>query len=118
MVMLPARNYYYKIIKEQHSISIPRKGSYDDLLEEENKGIFNNVDGEFNIFDENNNILYLPSITKVLFATKQYPDLPQNHLFIPVFLIFLEEEVKVVGQIVEMLSKEAYEQATPLNDSL
>lgn len=108
MVMLPARNYYYKVIKEQHSIIIPRKGTYNDLVEEDVKGLFE-TEGDFNIYDEQHKILYLPSITKVLFATKQYPDLPQNHLFIPVFFIFSDEDVTVVGQVVEMLSKENYD---------
>lgn len=108
MVLLPARNYYYKVIKEQHSVVLPRKGTYKDLVEEEYKDLFK-TDGSFNIYDEDSNTLYLPSITKVLFATKQYPDLPQNHLFIPVFLVFSEEEVTVVGQIVEMLNKESYD---------
>lgn len=109
MVMLPARNYYYKVVKEQHSIIIPRKGIYSDLVEEDIKGLFE-VEGKFNIYDESAKILYLPSITKVLFATKQYPDLPQNHLFIPVFFVFSEEDVTVVGQVVEMLSKENYDE--------
>lgn len=107
MVMLPARNYYYKVIKEQHSIVIPRKGIYSELVEEDIKDLFE-VEGEFNIYDESNRILYLPSITKVLFATKQYPDLPQNHLYVPVFFVFSEEDVTIVGQIVEMLSKDTY----------
>lgn len=108
LVMLPARNYYYKVVKEQHFIVIPRKGIYSELVGEDSKELFE-VEGAFNIYDENSKILYLPSITKVLFATKQYPDLPQNHLFIPVFLVFSDEDVTVVGQVVEMLNKENYD---------
>ena len=49
----------------------------DDLAPE----IFNEEDGEFEILSAENNILYMPSITKVLFAISQYHDLKFNQFF-------------------------------------
>ena len=47
MMLLPARNYKFKVYPEEYEIIIPRKGFYKDLDEE----MYSEEDGEFNILD-------------------------------------------------------------------
>lgn len=98
MCMLPAKNYVFKITDDYHVIEIPRTGKYVDLAPE----FFTEEDGEFNVLDAEGNI-YMPSITKILFATKKYPDLNFNQFFIPTLIKFTEDTVTVVGQIADMM---------------
>ena len=99
MVLLPARNFRFKVAKEEHSIVIPRDGKYFDIDPE----FFSEEDGSFDLLSENNETLYMPSISKVLFATKKYPDLNSNQLFAPVVIRFNEDNVEIIGQVLEML---------------
>ena len=99
MAFFPARNYHFKVVKNKHTITIPRFGEYNKLAPE----IFSKDEGEFMLYDEKNSVMYLPAISKVLFAVQKYPDLTSNQLFVPVVLIFDEETIDVVGQIIEML---------------
>ena len=99
MVMLPAGNYYFKVLEDQFKLTITRSGLYQELDPE----FFAEEDGEFNIFDTDNSVMYLPSVTKVLFAEKKYPDLKSNQLFAPIALVFNEETVDILGQILELL---------------
>jgi len=99
MAFFPARNYHFKVVKNKHTITIPRFGDYNKLAPE----IFSEDDGEFMLYDEKNSVMYLPAVSKVLFAVEKYPDLGSNQLFIPVVLVFNEETVDVVGQVIEML---------------
>lgn len=97
-VLLPSRNYYFKSSTETYKITIPRAGKYHDIDPE----FFSEDEGEFNLLS--NDTMYMPSITKVLFATKQYPDLKSNQLFAPIALKFNEDTVDIFGQIIEMQS--------------
>lgn len=97
--LLPARNYLFRVLTDHHMIEIPRKGKYKDLAPE----FFKDDDGEFNILDDNG-VLFMPSITKVLFALKKYPDLENNQLFIPHTFEFKEDVVVVIGQAIELTS--------------
>lgn len=99
MVLLPARNYVFRVSNENYVIEIPRKGAYTEVAPE----IFNKADGEFNIYDDQSGILYMPSITKVLFAASKYPDLKSTELFVPYVVKFTEDTVTIVGSVVEML---------------
>lgn len=99
MVLLPARNYYFKVSEEEYTITIPRSGKYSDIDPE----FFKEEEGEFNLYDGRSKIMYMPAITKVLFATKKYPSLDANQLFAPLALVFKKNTVDIVGQIVEML---------------
>ena len=99
MVMLPAKNFIFKIDKDNFIMRLPRKGSYHELAPD----LFKEEDGEFNIYDEESKILYLPSITKVLFAMSHYPDLEFNQFFCPSTIKFEKEEVVVVGQIINLM---------------
>jgi hypothetical protein len=99
LLFLPAKNYRFSVDDNNFIIRIPRKGSYNDIAPD----FFNEDDGEFNIYDEKSNTLYLPSITKVLFACNKYPDLEFNQMFIPYSLVFEEDEVVIIGQVVGMI---------------
>ena len=98
MVLLPAQNYAFKVKCASYTIEIPREGTYHAIDPE----FFSEQDGEFSLLDTNSNVLYMPSISKVLFAAKKYPDLAPNELFAPVALIFSSDKVKLVGQVLEM----------------
>ncbi len=100
-VLFPARNYKFKIINDNVTINISRTGSYVDLAPE----IFTEEDGTFNLFDEGNNTLYTPSVTKVLFAEHKYPDMEANQLFVLIAFRIKEDSVDVVGQIIEVLPR-------------
>lgn len=106
MMLLPARNYSFKVYDEEYSIIIPRKGAYKDLDEE----FFKEEDGEFNILarveDENGEVLFIPSISKVMFASGKYPSLENNQAFVPIAMIFREDEVELVGQIIQMVKED------------
>jgi len=97
MMLLPAKNYKFKVYPKDYTITIPKKGFYKDF----DKNMYSDKDGEFNILD--NNILYMPSISKVLFATSQYPDLKDDQAFIPVAIIINKDNVQIIGNIIEML---------------
>lgn len=98
MVLLPARNNTFFVEdKRYYTVTIPRKGKYEDIDSE----FFSESDGDFDILNDKNS-LFLPEVVKVLFATKQYPDLADNQLFVPLTLTFREDMVDIVGQIIEM----------------
>jgi hypothetical protein len=99
MVLLPAANYVFRVLKGEHKITVPRKGFYKEL----DSDAYGDGDGEFSLFDEKNKVMYMPAISKILFATKQYPDLEPNYLFAPIALVFKKDEVDIIGQVVEML---------------
>jgi len=98
-VLFPARNFKFKVVNDNVTISIKRGGSYFELAPE----VFTEEDGSFNIFDEESKILYLPSITKVLFAEHKYPNMEANQLFVIIALKLKDDIVDVIGQIIEIL---------------
>lgn len=100
-VLFPARNYKFRIVNDNVTINISRMGSYNELAPE----IFNEEDGSYNIFDEGTEILYMPSITKVLFAEHKYPDLDANQLFVLLGIKLHKETVDIIGQIIEIMPK-------------
>lgn len=97
MVMLPAKNNTFLVDDKMYQITIPREGKYRDI----DPDFFDEKDGEFDILNKDN-IIFLPSITKVLFATKRYPDLKDNQLFVLLSLKFKETEIEIIGQVIEM----------------
>jgi len=100
MILLPSANYKFTVSKKTYSIKIPRKGFYHEL----DSDFFSEEDGEFNIYDEKSKVMWLPSISKVLYATKKYPDLKANQLFAPISLKFKKEEVEILGHVIEVLN--------------
>ena len=102
LMMLPARNYKFSVYDKEYSVTIPRKGKYVDL---DNK-MFTEEDGDFNVMrysrKELAHVLYLPDLSRVLFATSQYPDLKDTQAFTPIALIIKKDAVEIVGNIIEM----------------
>lgn len=99
IALLPAANYLFRVDKKEHKVTVPRKGVYESL----DPKAYGKKDGEFSIFDKKNNVMYMPAISKVLFATKQYPNLKPNQLFAPIALVFRKDEIDIIGQVVEMI---------------
>lgn len=99
LALFPARNYHYRVLKQEYKITIPRSGDYHKLA----PTVFSEEDGEFMLYDEESKIMYLPAITKVLFAADKYPDLKNNQLFLPLALVLKPRTVNIIGQVVEML---------------
>jgi len=103
MMLLPARNYKFKVYKEDHVINIPRKGTYVDFDDEQ----YTNEDGEFDILTEKDGefVLYTPSITKVLFAASKYPKLDDGFAFVVTAFVVKEDSVDVIGNLIEMMEE-------------
>lgn len=99
MVMFPPRNFQFRVSKEEHKITIPRKGNYHAIAPE----VFTEEEGDFMVYDEDNAVMYLPAITKILFAVEKYPALANNQLFAPIALLFNDDTVDIIGQVVEIL---------------
>jgi hypothetical protein len=102
MVLLPSRNYPFKVSKKIHKITLNREGTYRDLDPE----FFGEEDGKFKLYDEEKGVLYFPAISKVLFAQKKYPDLANYQLFAPLYMVVGENEVEIYGQVIDMLETE------------
>lgn len=106
VMMLPARNYKFRVSDQEYTVTIPRKGKYADL----DKELFSEDSGEFNVMQyskkDKANIVYLPSLTKILFATSQYPDLEDNQAFTPIALIIKKDVVEIVGKLIEMVKED------------
>ena len=98
MVLLPARNHHFKVSKAQHVITIPRTGLYTELAPD----FFDHKDGEFHVLDEEG-VLYMPAVIKILFATSKYPDLKDNEYFAVNAFLFKEDTVEIIGQVMGML---------------
>jgi len=99
MVLMPARNYAFKVSPKTYIITVPRKGKYHDIEPD----MFGKEDGEFELFNAQRKIMYLPAISKVLFAANKYPDLESNQLFAPISLVFKKDTVEISGQIINMV---------------
>lgn len=102
IALLAAKNYRFTVHSEEHKITVPRSGSYHEL----DPSTYKKEDGEFMLFDEKSKVMYLPAISKVLFATKQYPDLKPTQIFAPMAFVFKDDEVDIIGQVIEMLPVE------------
>jgi hypothetical protein len=101
MLLLPARHYSFKVANPGVKIVVPRSGKYADLAPE----VFDESDGEFELLNSDG-VLYLPAISKVLFAKSLYPDLTDTQLFVPISIKFSDDEVEIIGQILELVSPE------------
>lgn len=102
LALLPARKYHFTVLDDEFKITIPREGKYSELAPE----IFNEEEGAFNLLDTEFNVMYLPAISKVLFATSQYPDLENGQLFCPMMFMFNKDTVDVVGQVIQILPRQ------------
>jgi hypothetical protein len=103
LMLLPARNYKFKVSDQEYTVVIPRKGKYVDL----NSELFTEEDGEFDLMQYSKkgrcNTIYLPSLSKILFATSQYPDLKDTQAFTPIALVVKKDEVEIIGNLIEMV---------------
>lgn len=102
MVLLSPRNYQFKVLKEKYKLTIQRKGTYHDIA----PNFFAEEDGAFNLLNEESMVMYLPAVTKVLFAEKKYPMMSANQMFAPLALVFHKDTVDLLGQIIEMIVPE------------
>ena len=94
--LLPLTNVEFNLVKELE-ITIPRRGNYFEIAPE----IFREADGDFDILE--NDLMYMPSFTKVLLACGKYPQLDPNQLFTPATFEFKDDEVIVTGSILEII---------------
>lgn len=105
VLLLPARNYKFKVFEEKFVITLPRKGKYIDFDSE----IFSEDDGEFNFLQYDNSkrhhVMFLPALSKILFATNQYPDLEDGQAFTPIAFVVKKDKVEIVGNIIEMVQE-------------
>ena len=101
-MLLPARNYKFKVQNQEYSIVIPRKGKYVELDSE----MFSDDDGEFNVMQysrkDKAHIVSLPDISRILFATSKYPDLKDTQAFTPIALVIKTDTVEITGNVIEM----------------
>lgn len=100
MVLIPSFLYRFKVLKDMHKIVVPRRSTYKKLA----PFLCNDEDGSYDLLDEESKVMDISSITRVLFAVKKYPKLKRHQLFAPKRLIFDEDNLTIVGQIIEMLS--------------
>lgn len=106
LMMLPARNYKFRVSDQEFTVTVPRQGKYVDLDNE----LFDEEDGEFNLMQnskkDNAQVVYLPALTKILFATAQYPDLEDTQAFTPIALVIKKDKVDIVGKLIEMVKED------------
>jgi len=99
MVLLPAKNYVFKLNDGYFEIELPIKGTYYEL----DPDFFSEDSGSFVIFDEANKIVDLAVITKVLFAVSKYPDMKFNQFLVLYTVKFEENTAILTGQILDMM---------------
>lgn len=105
-MLLPARNYKFKVFEEQFTIKVPRSGKFNELAPEFYKD--NKDEFDFLQYDDEHKKVFvsIPFISQVLFATAQYPDLKDNQAFVPMVLIISDADVEIVGKLIEMVQGE------------
>jgi len=105
-MLLPARNYKFKVYEKDFVITVPRRGNYVDLDDQ----VFKKEDGDFDFLQysksKREHTVYLPALSKVLFGTAQYPDLNDNQAFTPIALIVKKDTVDIVGNLIEMIKED------------
>ena len=104
-LMLPARNYKFKVFSETHTITVPVKGKYSDLAPD----LFVDKDDEFDFLqcseEDESFTFFIPALSKVLFATGQYPDMKDSQAFTPISVTVKGDEVEIVGNLIEMVQE-------------
>ena len=97
MALMPARNYEFKM-EGKHKIVVPIKGNYVDIDPE----FYSEEDGAFDLFLDGRTFNIL-ELSKVLFATKKYPNLEPSQLFLPTLIAVVDDNVEIFGQVIEMM---------------
>ena len=93
----PAISKKFVVSDQVFSITIPRFGIYSAIAPD----LYPDQEDEFNIFKDD--VLNISVISKVLFATRKYPMLLENQMFMPLALEFTDSEVTIVGKILEYI---------------
>lgn len=96
LALLPARQFTFSVSEDTFMFKMPNKGKFSEVDTE----FFAEDPGEFEIFSEGN--VNISILTKVLFATRQYPDMADNQLFCPINFKLDGEEVVIYGQLVTL----------------
>lgn len=98
LALLPAKNFYFNVSREKYKMVIPRKGKFVEI----DPAFYSEEDGDFSVVSDDGKTFNIATITKVLFATKRYPDLKDNQLLCPVALVVVEDKVEIFAQVVTM----------------
>lgn len=96
-LLLPSREFKFKVYHGNHVITIPRKGAYTDI----DPLFFTDKDGDFHFMEDDT--LYLPALSKVLFACKKYPSLRDNQAFVILGIRITDDEIEVIGNLIEFM---------------
>ena len=107
-VLLPARNYVYKEESGIVSIVLPKEGKFIDIDPTFNDNFKSNGE-RYNLVRktrDENEVLYLPDISRVLFAKKYYPALDDHQVFILIGVEIKKDSVVLHGKIVSILTEE------------
>lgn len=104
LLLLPARNYKFHVFDNKYSIKLPRQGNLGELAPK----FFDKTD-EFDFLqfsdEENCFVFNFSNVSQTLFATAKYPDMKDGQAFIPMFMTVKEEEVEIVGKLIEMVKE-------------
>jgi len=104
-LMLPARNYKFKVNTDTHTMKVPKSGDYVDL----DSDLFTKKDGNFDFLqyneEDNSYTIFIPALSKVLFGTHQYPDMKDSEAFTPIAITIKGDEVEIVGNLIEMVQE-------------
>jgi hypothetical protein len=98
--LFPAKNYVMELQGQQHMIKVPRKGKYSDL----DPDFFGDNAGEFRVTRADGMAIDMNMLSRILFATKQYPDLGFDQFFVINTIAVKGEDVIVVGQVIRALA--------------
>jgi hypothetical protein len=99
MALLPSQQFKFNVSKDRYMFKFPNKGTFKELDPE----FFAEDDSDYEIMEEG--VANISIVTKVLFATKQYPDLEPNQLFCPINFVLEGDDVTMYGQVVTMLGE-------------
>jgi hypothetical protein len=99
MALMPAKNFYFKVLDAKHKITLKREGAFADL----DSDFFSKDDGSFIIVNDDKTVINIANITKVLFGSSKYADLKENQLFCPISVVINKDTVDIFGQVVDML---------------
>ena len=105
--LFPAKNYVMQTPDENrgHVLKVPRVGSYHELDPE----FFDEDAGVFQVVSEDGAIVDMTTLTRVLFATRQYPSLEFDQFFVINNIAIRGDEVWIIGQQVRVLAPVAEE---------
>lgn len=103
MCLVQARNYTFQVSSDTFMMRVPMTGTYQALDPE----FFSEKDGDFVVYDGAD--VNIATLSKVLFATKQYPSLESNQIFCPLKFTFEGQEVLIYGQVIQLLAEPSEE---------